>query len=140
MMETEKKHGPLAGSEGFSLIELMIALSILALAMLAAASMQYSAVRNNTSGNVLTQATMLAKAQLETLKNQQIDSTALTPGSYSDPGSIDGNGQSGGIYYRSWTITTLGLQARRITVTVQWTRRGRTRRVIIASNTRGNGV
>ena len=42
---------------------------ILALAMLAAASMQFSSIRNNASGNMATQASMLAKAQMEVLKN-----------------------------------------------------------------------
>ena len=64
-------------NKGFSLIELLIAMSVMALGMLAAASMQYSAVRNNTTGNTSTQATMLAKATMEMLKNQDIDSTAL---------------------------------------------------------------
>ena len=49
--------------KGFSIVELMIALAILALSMLAAASMQYGSIRNNTSGNMVTQANMLAKAK-----------------------------------------------------------------------------
>ena len=36
---------------------LAIAMAILALAMLAAATMQFSSVRNNTRGNIVTQAT-----------------------------------------------------------------------------------
>jgi type IV pilus assembly protein PilV len=125
---------------GFSLIELLIAMSIMALAMLAAASMQYSAVRNNTTGNVSTQANMLAKAQLEMLKNQDIGSAALTPGDYSDPTPIDENGNPGGIYNRSWKIDPLGTSARRIRVTVQWTKFGGPRRVVVRSNTKGSGV
>jgi prepilin-type N-terminal cleavage/methylation domain-containing protein len=126
--------------KGFSLIELLIAMSILALGMLAAASMQYSAVRNNTTGNVSTQATMLAKSQLEMLKNKDIDSAALAPGDYSDPTPIDGNGNPGGIFNRSWRIDSLGTSARRIRVTVQWTKFGGPRRVEVRSNTKGSGV
>jgi prepilin-type N-terminal cleavage/methylation domain-containing protein len=125
---------------GFSLIELLIAMSILALGMLAAASMQYSAVRNNSTGNVSTQAAMLAKAQLEMLKNQDIDSAALAPGDYSDPTAIDANGNPGGIYHRSWRIDPLGASARRIRVTVQWTKFGGPRTVVLRSNTKGSGV
>jgi type IV pilus assembly protein PilV len=125
---------------GFSLIELLIAMSILAIGMLAAASMQYSAVRNNTSGNVGTQATMLAEAQLEMLKNQEIDSAALAPGDYSDPTPIDENGNPGGIYNRSWRIDPLGTSARRIAVTVQWNKFGGLRSVVVSSNTKGSGV
>jgi len=123
---------------GFSLIEVLIAMAILAIGMLAAASMQYSAIRNNTKGNIYTQANMLAKARLEALKNQDID--ALVAGTYSDSSTLDANGQAGGIYHRSWTITNFSDQARRIAVTVQWTKSGRTDHVVISSNTRGNGV
>jgi prepilin-type N-terminal cleavage/methylation domain-containing protein len=122
--------------KGFSLVELLIALAILALAMLAAASMQFGSIRNNASGNMVTQANMLAKSKMEELKNTA-DLTALTSGG--DTG-IDAAGQAGGIYNRSWTIESLGTTARRITVTVQWTKGSRTHTIRISSNTRGNGV
>ena len=125
---------------GFSLIEMLIAMSVLAFGMLAAASMQYSTVRNNTTGNTSTQANSLAKAQLEMLKNQDIGSTALAVGDYVDPSPIDASGNPGGIYNRSWRINPLGTSARRIRVTVVWTKFGSTRRVIVRTNTRGSGV
>ena len=40
---------------GFSLIELLVAMAILALAMMAAASMQFGSIRNNASGNMVIQ-------------------------------------------------------------------------------------
>ncbi len=125
---------------GFSLIEMLIAMSVLAFSMLAAASMQYSTVRNNTTGNTSTQANSLAKAQLEMLKNQDIASTALAVGDYVDPTPVDANGNPGGIYNRTWKIDPLGTSARRIRVTVEWTKFGTTRRVIVRSNTKGSGV
>ena len=125
---------------GFSLIEMLIAMSILAFGMLAAASMQYSTVRNNTTGNTSTQANSLAKAQLEMLKNQDIGSTALAVGDYVDPSPVDASGNPGGIYNRSWRIDPLGTSARRIRVTVVWTKFGSTRQVIVRTNTKGSGV
>ncbi|UCD79683.1 MAG: prepilin-type N-terminal cleavage/methylation domain-containing protein [Desulfobacterales bacterium] len=122
--------------KGFSLIEMLIALAILALAMLAAASMQFNSIRNNTSGNIVTQANMLAKSKMEELKNTA-DLTTLTNGA--DNG-IDAAGQPGGIYDRTWTIENMGTTARRITVTVQWNKGSQTRRISISTNTRGNGV
>jgi prepilin-type N-terminal cleavage/methylation domain-containing protein len=127
-------------AQGFSLIELLIAMAILSIGMLAAASMQYYAIRNNTNGNIYTQANMLAKTRLESLKNLDIESPDLAAGTYSDPTSIDENEQPGGIYNRSWIITNLGTLSRHITVTVQWTRLGQTRSVVISSGTRGNGI
>jgi type IV pilus assembly protein PilV len=125
---------------GFSLIELLIAMSVMALGMLAAASMQYSAVRNNTTGNTATQATMLAKATLEMLKSQDIDSAALAVGDYADSTRVDASGNPGGIYNRNWRIDPLGTTSRRISVTVEWTKFGSTRRILLSSNTMGNGV
>jgi type IV pilus assembly protein PilV len=128
------------GAAGFSFIELMIAMAILAMGMLAAVSMHVGSSRNNTKGNIYTQANMLAKAQLETLKNQDVLSLAVG-GPYTDPNNpVDAEGQPGGIYNRSWTIETLGTDARRLTVTVQWNRLGKTSSVVVASNTKGGGV
>jgi len=129
-----------ANTRGFSLIELMIAMAILAFGMLAAASMQYSAISNNAKGNIYTQANMLAKIKLEYLKNLDIHSDELAAGNYTDATPINDHEQPGGIYSRQWTIADLGSQARTITVTVQWTRLGETRSVQLVSNTRGSGV
>ena len=139
-MQTQIIRTTVKTQKGLSLIELMIAMSVLALGMLAAASMQYSAVRNNTTGNVNTQAALLAEAQLEILKNQDIDSAALAPGDYSDPTPIDENGNPGGIYNRSWRIDPLGASARRIRVTVQWRKFGDPRSVVLRTNTKGSGI
>lgn len=122
--------------KGFSLIELLIAMAILALAMLAAATMQFSSVRNNTRGNIVTQATMLAKGKMEELKSTR-DLTTIGNGAEN---GVNAAGQSGGIYNLSWTVDNFGATARRITVTVQWTRGSQTRRISLTSNTRGNGV
>jgi type IV pilus assembly protein PilV len=125
---------------GFSLIELMIAMVILAMGMLAVVSMHFGSARNNTNGNIYTQANMLAQAQLEILKNQAVDNL-VAGGPYQDPGNpVDADGQPGGIYRRSWTVDPLGTGARRLTVSVEWQRLGRAYRVDVSSNTRGGGV
>lgn len=128
------------GTSGLTLIEVMIAMAILAMGMLATVSMHYGTARNNTSGNIYTQASMLAQAQLEILKNQDVDSL-LEGGPYADPDNpVDADGFPGGIYERSWTIEPLGVGARRITVSVQWQRLGRSYRIDVSTNTKGNGV
>ena len=130
----------LRGSIGFSFIELLIAMGILSMGMLAAVSMHFGSARNNTKGNIYTQANMLAKTQLENLKNQDVD--LLVPGGpVQDPNNpVNAEGQPGGIYNRSWTIDNLGAEARRITVTVQWNRGGKPGSVVLSSNSKGSGV
>lgn len=135
-MGTNFMPDPADNQQGFSIIEILIAMAILALAMLAAATMQLGSIRNNASGNTVTQASMLAKAQMEVLKNTpEIDD--IIDG---DEFNIDADGQPGGIYNRSWRVVNRGATARRITVTVEWTKRGQSRTITISSNTRGNGV
>jgi type IV pilus assembly protein PilV len=131
---------PRKGAGGFSLIELLIAMGVLAIGMLAAASMQFGSVHCNTKGNIYTQANMLAKAQLEALKNQSLVSL-LAGGPYQDPNNpVNAAGQPGGIYNRSWTIENLGAGARRISVTIQWDRRNEPGSLVVSSNTLGGGV
>ena len=135
-MGTYLKPDPASNQYGFSLIEMMIAMAILALAMLAAATMQLGSIRNNASGNMVTQASMLGKAQMEVLKNTP-DIEDIANG---DEFNLDADGQPGGIYNRSWRVVNRGATARRITVTVEWIKRGKSRSIIISSNTRVNGV
>ena len=56
--------------EGFTLVEVMVAIAILSLGILAVAVMQTSAMRTNYSGYRLTEATTLAQDRLEFLKTQ----------------------------------------------------------------------
>lgn len=129
---------PHRSQAGLSMVELLIAMAILSLGLLAAASIQMGTARNNSKGNIYTQAYMLAIEQLEILKNQDVG--FLVPGAYSDALPIGADGRPGGIYTRSWTIDNLGIAGRVVTVTVQWQRGGKTNRVVLSSNTQGEGV
>jgi type IV pilus assembly protein PilV len=124
--------------QGFSMIEVVIALAIFSIGILAIAQLQFSAVRNNTTGNLATQATMLAEAQIENLKNTG-DVTQLTD---SVEAGIDQNGASGGIYTRTTTITNPlgGDFSRQIQVNVRWVRNGRMRQVVLKTLTQGSGI
>lgn len=155
-------------NRGFTLIEVMISMGILSIGILAVALMQTSVVRNNKTGNTYTQATALAQAQMETLKNGDIsdDDDLLNPAALddtdpdseattNDPGNpLDENGNTGGIYNRSWTIgnyledtdddgvgDTVSPFARTVTVAVTFPFAGRgTRQVTLTSVTTGGGL
>jgi type IV pilus assembly protein PilV len=105
---------------GFTLIEVLIGVSIFAIGILAVAKMQYAAVRNTTVGNVTSQATMLAHQKMEEIKATPFDD--LVPLDEEPP--MDAEGNPGGIFNRTTTITTpatpLGDHVRQVQVQVQW--------------------
>ena len=128
--------------KGYMLIEALMAIAIFSIGFLAVATMVLSATRNNTKGNILTQANMLARQQLEQLKNTpDITDLASDPTTTTEPG-INANGESGGIYTRTTTIEdTLGFNtSRAIEVTVNWTWQGQNRSVVLRTITKGNGT
>jgi len=117
-------------SQGFTLIEVLVAMTIFSLGILAVGSMALSTIRNNTSGNIMTQATMLARAKIEE-KKREADAGALSVGVETET-NIDDQGIPGGIYTRRCSISSVG-SSRQIHVTVSWTRRGQSRRVILTT-------
>ena len=118
-------------NRGFSLIEVLIAMAIFSIGILAVGGMQLSNTKNNTTGNITTQATMLAREKIEELKNLD----------RSDIDTADGN-DTVGIYNRAWMTDPVpgSSTSWKLTVTVQWTRRGETRSAVLESITRGNGT
>jgi type IV pilus assembly protein PilV len=128
--------------KGFMLIESLIAIAIFSIGFLAVATLVLSAARNNTNGNILTQANMLARQSLEQLKNTPDITTLPSDSTTNTESGIDANGDPGGIYTRTTTIEdTLGFNtSRAVEVTVNWTRRGQNRSVVLSTITKGNGT
>ena len=104
---------------GFTLIDVLIGISIFAIGILAVASMQYRTVRNTTVANLTSQATMLAHEKMEEIKT-----TPFADLVNEVENNIDGEGNAGGIFNRTTTITTpaapLGDHVRQVQVQVQW--------------------
>lgn len=96
---------------GFSLIEVMIALFILSIGMLGAASMQIQSIHGNATANRMTEASVVASERAEILINLDFDSADLVDGSE----TVDGYGVS-------WVVKAGagGADTRDITVTVSW--------------------
>ena len=86
---------------GFTLIEVLIALSILSIGLLALLGLQVAVVRGNAGSRNLTSAVMLAEA-----KNEELKENGFGKNTTGTETNIDGTGQAGGIFTRSWTITS----------------------------------
>jgi type II secretory pathway pseudopilin PulG len=133
---------PVPGNPGgYLLLEIMIAVAVFAVGFLAIGTLVVSTSANNTKGNIVTQATLLAAETIEDLKSS-VDITGLAPATYSDGHPVDAHGNPGGIFNRSWVVSDpLGFNSsRRVQVSVSWTRLGRTRTVQFDTIIRGNGI
>ena len=70
--------------QGFTLLEVLIALVILAIGVLGTAKMEITSVRGNFFSRYLTQGSIVAQDRLEYLDNSPYSSPQLAAGSYSD--------------------------------------------------------
>jgi len=139
----KKNISPSNKNAGFLLVEILVAIAIFAIGFLAIGTLIVSTTKNNTIGNISTQANMLAVDKLEELKSMGIDE--LIPGEVDGVQSnIKANGNAGGIYTRTWTVSDtdpVSLTARYIEVTVSWQHfQGGNRDITLATVTRGGGI
>jgi type IV pilus assembly protein PilV len=103
--------------KGFTLVEVLVGLVILAIGLLGIAGMQVSSVRGNFFSNNLTEATFIAKDRLEYLKNLPLEDSNgfLNPGAHAD-GSAN---ISGVAFSRTYDVTQVnGLKT--IAYNVTW--------------------
>lgn len=99
------------GGAGFSLIEVIFALTFLAVGILAVAAMIPAGTRGVTQSRVITSGVMAAQVKMEQLRGTAFMS--LTPGTFSDTTSV---------FTRTWTVTDSVPMAgcKRIQVTSSW--------------------
>ena len=103
--------------EGFTLIEVMIALVVLAAGILALATMQIVSIRSNAFSTEMTYATMLAQSRFEQFRNMAYDSVT------SDSVPIPATETSKGIPYTvQWTVhdNTPATDMKTIDLDVRW--------------------
>ncbi|MGQ9646855.1 MAG: type IV pilus modification PilV family protein [Thermodesulfobacteriota bacterium] len=102
------------GSKGFSLVEVVIALFILAVSLLALAGLMVTTTRNNSFGGHMTEAVTFAQDKLEQLR--------AAPWASLIPGEDWVIGATGIRYRRSWTVAdNPNGDLRWVTVSMNWT-------------------
>ena len=109
-MESEPKSRA-KDSGGFSLVEVVFALTFLAIGILAVASMIPAGTRGVTQSRVLTSGLMAAQVKMEDLKGK--DFNTLAAGTFTDTTSV---------FTRTWVITDSIPMAgcKKIDVTSRW--------------------
>jgi type II secretion system protein I len=103
----------IAKASGFTLIETLIALVILAVALLALAGLMVTTTRNNSVGGHMTEAATLAQDKLEEFRASSFD------------GILTGNDQKTGshgiLYARNWNVaTSADGNLKTITLNIGW--------------------
>ena len=123
----------LNNAKGYMLLEALIAVAIFAIGFMAVSTLVFSAARNNTSGNILTQANMFAREKMEELKSKT-DLTELD--------TVEAPETVGDLFTRTWTASdpfATG-SSRQITVIVSWMRKGKNQQVVMETITNGKGI
>lgn len=106
-------------SDGFSLIEILIAIVILSISLLALAGLMVTTTRNNAAGGNLTEAATFAQDMLERLRVSPLSAIPLNVTTTDNP-----VGSTGITYTRSWiavpNIPAPNNTLDTITITVSW--------------------
>jgi type IV pilus assembly protein PilV len=118
MKRTVRKPGR-RGQGGFTIIELMIALTILLIGITGILSMQLTSMKATSYSRHATEASVLAEDLMEELRTLPI--TDVVNGS--ETVDAQGNFDAQGIFTRTWTVATAGTLVT-VTVTVSWNEHG----------------
>jgi type II secretory pathway pseudopilin PulG len=113
---------PNPASSGFTLLETVLSLALLAFFLVGLASLTVSTIQTNTQARRMTAATALVQAKLEQLSNttySAVASSGLPLEVLTETGATAGDT----FYTRSWTVTDNSpiVNTKTIQVTVAWT-------------------
>ncbi|MBI3304084.1 MAG: prepilin-type N-terminal cleavage/methylation domain-containing protein [Deltaproteobacteria bacterium] len=109
-------------ASGFTLIEVLVAISLMGVVILGLSSMGVTTIQADTNGRRVSAATALAQTKLEELRILRRSNSAWDEGDHSETG-LQEDGESGGPYTREWTVDVDyngHTNLTRVTVTVSW--------------------
>ena len=111
MADVEKKIKIRKREQGFTMIEILVAIALLLVGLLAVGQMQVMTMVTNSTANQRTTAITLAQDQMELLRTRPYANIETPPLS-----------NTSGIYTRSWTVetNTPANNMKRVTMTVSW--------------------
>jgi len=101
------KHKCLTGRDGFTILEVLVAMVILGMSLLLLLNMAMVALDGNDWSNNTTVATQLLQQKLEQLRSR----TVKLESGYDSPDSLE----------RAWTVTDAGNRLKKVEVVVTWT-------------------
>ena len=107
---------------GFTLVEVLVAISLMSIALLGFTSVGVNTIRNDSYSRKSNVANALAQAKLEQLRSLSYSDTQWTSGSHTESGLTEAGG-TGGEFTRTWVVTIdysghSGLRC--VAVTVSW--------------------
>jgi prepilin-type N-terminal cleavage/methylation domain-containing protein len=107
---------------GFTLLEVIVAISILMFGILAVASMQSASMRGNALSMSLTEGTTLAADRVERILTRSYTHADLTAGNHTDPSPPAG-------FTITWVVTdntdsTLIADTKTVLLTISWVEHG----------------
>ena len=122
-MGTNPKAARPVREKGFTLVEVLIAITIFAYGIMAVAGMQIAAMKGNTSARDLTEASTVGSDQLEKLMLSAYD-------------SISDGSRTKDIYGITWNVqdNTPQQDTKTVIVNVSWTERGTQQRRVSMCN------
>lgn len=110
--EEHSMKGWLFQNRGFTLMEVMVAIVVLSVALLALAGLQIVSIRGNSFGNRMTEALTLAKDLMEEMKNNEWGDIVDQSDDWPQPPETP-------IYHRVCSVTQSG-NIKTVTVAVSW--------------------